>query len=135
MRKIDLDGWALIPGPESDPPASSLTLSNLVEYPPEFVVEAILTAFPEIIVENSGEPSWLDWRAKWKVGDDQIEVGMSLLDTDPVSWGGSSLHGVCTASRFLEAWKKIRQRCPGVWMHNNDCEIHTPETFAELFRR
>ncbi len=112
---------------------NSTRLYDLVEYPPEVIAEAILAAFPGIDVENSEEPTWWDWHAKWQNGDDQIEFGMSLFDTDPISWGGSPLQGVCSVSSFLDAWKKIRENCPGVWMHYEDCEIHTPASFAALF--
>ena len=132
MSTIDLSKWSLIPGLTSDPPSSSLNLNGLIEYSPVVVAEAI-SAFPGMVVQKKAEPSWWHWRATWQAADRHIGVGMSLFETDPVSWGGSPLQGICDVSDILGLWDFVRRRCPGVWMHNSDCEIHTPETFKRLF--
>src|SRR5262245_21889119 len=132
MKLIVLDDWSLIPGPERDPPTSSLALSEIVEYPLETIAAALLS-FPGMKVEHPAKPTWWDWIARWKKEDSFIEFGMTLFETEPVSWGGSSVKGQCTLDDFMQLWNVVRKRCPGVWMHNEECEIHTPESFTKLF--
>jgi hypothetical protein len=132
MRTFALNEWSLIPGPDSNPPDSSLNLRDLIEYPPSTIAEAIL-ALPGTIEENRGDPSWWQWSAKWQCETATVVIGMTLFDTDPVSWGGSPLQGHCSAEQILTLWESLRRTCPGVWMHNDDCEIHTPQSFKDLF--
>jgi hypothetical protein len=132
MHMVSLGEWYFIPGPTSDPPGSSLDLRDLIEYPPQVVADAVL-AFPGMTVPNPRSPDWWQWWAEWRFGEKHIGVGMTLFDTDPVTWGGSPLQGVCEVSDVLRLWQTIRDRCPGVWMHNSNCEIHTPESFQRLF--
>ena len=96
------------------------------------VAEAVLS-FPGMRVQESDDHDWWRWRAAWRVGDRTIGVGMTLFETDPVAWGGSPLQGVCEVSDIVGLWETIRGHCPGIWMHNSNCEIHTPESFRRLF--
>jgi hypothetical protein len=132
IRAFKLAEWSFIPGPEWNPPDSSLNLQDLVEYPPASIAEVILT-YPGMVLQNAGEPTWWDWLANWHDGEETIDIGMSLFETEPESWGGSPLRGHCPAERLLSLWKAIREKFPAVWLHNNECEIHTPESFSELF--
>lgn len=132
MRAFKLAEWSFIPGPKWDPPDSSLNLHDLIEYPPRDIAVAIL-AFPGMTVQHPGEPTWWDWLARWHHGEETIDVGMSLFETEPPSWGGSPLQGRCSVQRLLSLWESIREKFPAVWLHNNDCEIHTPESFRRLF--
>lgn len=127
-----LDDWAFIPGPAADPPQSSLHLYDLTDYPPEVVAEAVLS-FPNMLLQNPANGDWWQWEAKWRQDNRYIRVGMSLFETIPVSWGGSPLHGYCEMSDIITLWEMIRVGCPGIWMHNSNCEIHTPESFIRLF--
>jgi hypothetical protein len=129
---INLGKWSFTPGPAENPPGSSLDLRDLIEYPPEVVAEAIL-AFPKMRVLESAPGDWWHWWAAWSHGDRRIGVGMSVFETEPVSWGGSPLQGACELADILELWEVIRSRCPGVWMHNSDCAIHTPDSSRRLF--
>lgn len=132
MHIVDLNEWSLIPGPLVNPPSSSLRLQDLIEYSPGSLAEAILE-FPGMVLQHPAEPSWWSWSAGWEESDRLIGLGMSLFETDPESWGGCPLHGICDLSDILSLWKFIRRRCPAVWMHNSNCEIHTPESFTRLF--
>lgn len=132
MNTFVLNEWSFIPGPASNPPGSSLNLHELIEYPPSTIAEVIL-AFPGTIEENRGSPTWWQWSARWQFETATIVIGMTLSDTNPVSWGGSPLQGNCTVDQILRLWESVRRICPGVWMHNEDCEIHTPQSFLDLF--
>jgi len=132
MRKFVLSDWSLIPGPACNPPPSSLDLHDFIEYSPSTIAETIL-AFPGMIAQNHGDPTWWEWSATWRHQEASIDVGMTLFEIEPVSWGGSPLRGGCSVPQMLALWNSVRQKCPGVWMHNSDCEIHTPESFEGSF--
>src|SRR5437879_3306053 len=108
---INLGDWSFIPGPLENPPGSSLDARDLVEYPPEVVAEAIL-AFPNMRVEQSADGNWWQWLATWSLGERRIDVGMTLFETEPVSWGGSPLQGDCEVADILGLWEVVRRRCP-----------------------
>ena len=131
MMDLAIREWSLIPGPESNPPRDSLGLHGVVEYPPRRIADAFL-AFPGMRLENGGDLTWWEWQALWEVDGRFIKVGMTLFETEPVLWGGSPLQGRCEPADVLRLWKAIRIRCPGVWMQNSDCEIHTPESFEKI---
>lgn len=131
MRMIQLIGWDLTPGPLKDPPPSSVSLQHMEDYPPEIVADAILN-FPGIRLLHPAEPSWWEWVARWERESRWIEVGFTLFETDPPYWGGSGLRGRCELPDILGLWFTIRNTVPGCWMHNIDCEIHSPESFAKL---
>lgn len=129
---IDLSEWSLVPGPVKNPPTSSVVLHDLMFYAPTTIANAIL-AFPGMAHQASDKVDWWTWKAAWREGGRRISVGMTLFETDPISWGGSPLEGRCELADILGLWQTIRGQCPGVWMHNTDCEIHTPESFERLF--
>jgi hypothetical protein len=131
-RVFQLDDWSFIPGPEWDPPTSSVSLQELVEYPPGDIAATIL-AYPGMKPRNLGTPSWWEWSATWRGGEETIDVGMSLFETEPASWGGSPLKGRCSVDRLLSLWEHIREQLSAVWLHNTDCEIHTPESFRQIY--
>lgn len=131
-RVFHLDDWFFIPGPTEHPPDSSLDLKELVEYSPGEIAETILS-FLGMILQNPGRPSWWDWLARWHLEGESIDVGMSLFETEPESWGGSPLLGRCSANHLLFLWESIREKFPAVWLHNNECEIHTPNSFRQLY--
>lgn len=132
IRAFKLDEWSFIPGPEEEPPDSSLDLQDLVEYSPREIAEAILS-YPGMVLQNPGTSSWWDWLARWHLEEEAIDVGISLFETEPESWGGSPLQGRCSANRLFFLWESIREKLPAVWLHNNECEIHTPDTFRQLY--
>jgi hypothetical protein len=131
MQAVKLDGLSFIPGPASDPPRDSLQLHDIIEHPVEDMASAFLS-FPGMRLLNPGEPTLWEWQAEWRRNDSVIVVGMSLFDTDPVSWGGSDIRGSCSLAEILDLWNTVRHRCMGVWIHAADCAIYTPESFARL---
>lgn len=133
MNLISLSDWSLIPGPISDPPLSSVALNESEEYLPEVVAEAILDV-PGMRLKHPPEPTWWEWLARWDEGHRWIEVGFTLYEIEPPAWAGSSLDGSCELADFLGFWTEVRRRVPACWMHNSACEIHSPESFAQLVR-
>ena len=129
MTRISLGDWCLIPGPAENPPSSSVALDHCVDYAPDIVASTFL-AFPGMRLVHDANPSWWDWKACWQAGGELIEVDMSLFETDPPTWGGSLIRGYCQLDEFLAFVHHVRHRLPGVWLHNSECEIHSPESFA-----
>jgi len=136
MIQLADDVWAFIPGPREipDPPASSVTLQDVATYPPKAIARALL-AYPGFGLVHAAEPSWWQWRARWERGRSFLLVGMTLFETDPVAWGGSPVSGACEINDLLSLWHALRGQFPAVWLHNNACEVHTPESFAHLMTR
>lgn len=128
---ISLDRWSLIPGPIENPPLDSLALHDIVRYAPEQIAATFLN-YPGMRLVHDPTPSWWEWSASWKNGSQHIEIAMSLFD-DEEEWGGSPLRGQCEVASIIALWSFVCSRLPGIWMHNDACEIHTPETFVNLF--
>jgi len=134
MGLLTLEGWSLIPGPWHilDPPASSIDLHDVASYEPQEVADSILS-YPGCRLLKHASPTWWDWRAEWRGGDRFIEVGMSLFETEPPSWGGSEVEALCELEDVMGLWTWLRKRFRAIWLHNRECEIHTPETFRRQF--
>ena len=130
QQLIDLGDWSLIPGPLVDPPPSSLTLDDIVEYPPELVAEAILAMPGMRLIQPAA--TWWDWRAAWQQDERSIQVDFTLFDIEPPAWGGSGLAGKCDLDDLRRLWETVRKRAPACWFHNASCEIHSWESFAML---
>jgi hypothetical protein len=130
MTQIDLSSWSLVPGPEFDPPPDSLGQYEVAQYSPDDIAAAILliTGFG---LQHPAEPTWWEWKARWDYSKRWIEVGMTLFDVEPLAWGGSPLSGKCMLSDIMRLWLTLRTQFPAVWMHNAQCEFHTPESFPE----
>ena len=131
MTSVNLQSWSLIPGPASNPPASSLALDDVIHHSPQTVADAIL-AFPGMVLVHSPDSTWWEWAARWEDGTRWIEVTMTLFDSDPPAWGGSDSRGECDLQDILHLWGHLTSAVPSCWMHNADCDIHTPESFARL---
>lgn len=130
---INLKNWSLIPGPLNDPPKSSLALDDIVHYPPHEVADALIS-FPGARIKHTPEPSWWDLVVRWSEGDRWIEIGFTVFAGDPPSWGGSGLEGECDLPDILHIWSAIRKSIPACWMHDMNCDIHSPESFANAVR-
>jgi hypothetical protein len=133
MTLITLKNWSLIPGPLANPPKSSSALDDIVLYPPHVVANALI-AVPGMRVKHAAEPSWGDLVLRWSEGDRWIEIGFTAFDGDPPAWGGSGLNGECDLADILEVWEAIRSMIPACWMHDMNCDIHSPESFANAVR-
>jgi hypothetical protein len=129
---LELREWSFIPGPLTRPPESSLELHDLVGYAPESVAEAFLS-YPGMQLLHPADPSWWEWKARWGRDERFIELDMSLFETEPVTWGGSTITAHCSLDDLMRLWEAVRTRCQAVWLHNGDCEIHTPDSLRRLF--
>lgn len=123
---VELDDWSLIPGPEKNPPPSSVAIEETVEISPDRFAATVLS-FPGF--EQVAEPD-PDWWA-WKASRHDMTIEMTLFETEPVTWGGSFLKGTCQLNKFLEFWDHLRTLSPGIWLHNSACEVLTPDMFLE----
>lgn len=130
MSLLDLQDWSLVPGPHDHAPSSSLNLHEITLYAPELVAEAIL-ALPGMKLAHRADPTWWDSSARWEQDGRWIEVGITLFDTIPPAWGGSGLEGICELADLLDLWAVVRSRVPASWMHNTNCDIHSPESFKQ----
>ena len=133
MIQLADDDWAFIPGSREvqDPPASSVGLQDVATYPPQAIAQAFL-AYPGFRLVHAPDPSWWQWQVGWERGRSLLVVGMTLFETDPVSWGGSHVSGTCELDDLVSLWHALRAQVPAVWLHNSACEIHTPDSFLHL---
>jgi hypothetical protein len=121
--------WALIPGPtDLAQPMSSLDLQDVTLFSPAEIVESFL-CFPGIRLLHAAAPSWWQWSARWKAGDDFIEIGMTLFEDEAQSWGGSPITANCSLDAIESLWSHLQARHRGIWLHDPDCVIHTPDSF------
>jgi len=133
MIQLAEQDWVFIPGPSEipDPPASSLDWDEIATYPPQAIAQAFL-AYPGFSLVHDANPSWWQWRAGWERGQSFLLFDMTLFETDPIAWGGSGVSGCCELDDLLSLWRALRERSPAVWLHNSECEIHTPDSFLRL---
>jgi hypothetical protein len=131
MSLVTLEDWAFIPGPRDipAPPISSVTLREEIGSYRPGAIAAFFLSYPGFRLLHPAEPSWWQWKAAWESPSGFISVSMTLFDDAEKTWGGSDLKVRCHSDDLLELWRKMRERFPAVWLHNPDCEIHTPESF------
>ncbi len=134
MGSLRLQGWSLIPGPHqiAHPPSNSIDLHDIASYDPGEIADCLL-GYPGCRLLHPAEPTWWEWRAEWRVADRFIDLAMTLFDERGSSWGGSPIDVHCDAEDLMALWASLRERFPAVWLHNEDCEIHTPHSFRRLF--
>lgn len=111
-----------------DEPRSSLDLHELVEHTPAAIADSLLS-FPGTRLLHPAERSWWDWKARWESGERYIEIDVTLFDNEEQHWGGSSLDANCSVEDLLTLWRVLQSRHSGIWLHDPDCEMHTPESF------
>ena len=133
MIQLPDNYWAFVPGPLAihDPPESSVDLQEVAMYPPDTVAQAFL-GYPGFSLLHDADPSWWQWRAGWERGRSFLVVKMTLFETDPIAWGGSGVSGYCELDELLALWRTLSSQFPAMWLHNGDCEIHTPDSFLRL---
>jgi hypothetical protein len=136
-RYLDLTELCFVAGPLELPEGfSSVALSRAENYPPEVIAAAFLAA-PGTRLLHPAEPSWGYWQARWESGGRSIEVDLAACEVDPACfngrsllWGGSSFRTHCLLADLLRFWQAVRSRCPGVWLHDTDTLMWSPESFA-----
>jgi hypothetical protein len=82
---------------------------------------------------SDGSGDWYRWSAAWDLAGATVGVGFSLFEVEPVEWGGSELTGTVGAHALLKAWLQVRAALPGVWLHDGECDIYTPDAFRARF--
>jgi predicted phosphoadenosine phosphosulfate sulfurtransferase len=108
-------------------------LHDIELYPAAAVADSFL-GFPGMRLLNPSTPSWWDWRARWESGRDFIEVGMTLFEAEVPTWGGSPISADCTFGTFDKLWSHIQLQHEAVWLHDDDCTIHTHDSFTRTAR-
>jgi hypothetical protein len=135
---LDLTELALVPGPLylGAEPAWSFDSSEVIIYSPQQVADAII-GIPGTRMLQSADPSWEFWRARWENEDRWIEFSIGETEAASVSgnstvtsWGGSDFNTHCLLQDVLYVWEEIRTKIPGVWLHDTDCRLWSPESFA-----
>jgi hypothetical protein len=130
---IDVKGLAFIPGPADieQPLYSFEVYDEIVGHAPDEVAAALL-AIPGMRRTNSAEPASWEWKARWEIGARYLDLDFTLMEPDDgVIWGGSNLQGRCRQSDLMHIWSALRQRFEGVWLHDAECRLYTPESFVQ----
>lgn len=117
-----------------DGPTTSLDADEIVEHPLA-AIAATLLCFPQVELTHGAEPSWLQWRARWRDGENELDFSLSHLGPGSHEnlWGGSELKGHCTIGQVLALWVHLLSRHQGVWLHNSECEMETPQSFLQIY--
>src|SRR5262249_59458113 len=87
--------------------------------------------YPGFTLHHAAEPTWWEWSAGWSRCNSFVILDMTLFDA-PIAWGGSNIVGYCALDELLSMWHALRKSLPALWMHNDDCEMHSPESVARL---
>jgi len=123
-----LGQWSFIPGPAVlAHPMNSQDLQDIEEISPTEIAESFLS-FPGVRLLQPRTPSWWEWRARWESGSAFIEIGMTLFEDEPQSWGGSPITVDCSLDDIEGLWSHLQSRHRGVWLHDPDCIIHTHDS-------
>jgi hypothetical protein len=134
MAAISLDRWAFIPGPAATGtvPFLSTEVTDTALYPIAEVAEAFLQ-IPGFRLIHPAHPTWYDWKSCWERQSHHLLLGMSQFEDAERSWGGSEFAAVCEVSDVLAILRILQKRFPRVWLHNQDCEVHNAESFAQRY--
>lgn len=142
-RWLHLTELSLTWGPLELPDPAYSFADDWVEqiYTPEEIAEAIL-AVPGMHLLHGALPNWDAWAARWSDADRYIDLNISACEFEPdnnvrpglrEAWGGSLLQMNCLLSDVLFVWIVIRVSCPGVCLHDTECRMYSPKSFAETF--
>ena len=141
IRMLNLSELAFVAGPE-DLPAPAFSFADDWKTPiftPDEFAAAVLSIDGARLIRDC-DPDWDTWRVRWQCGDRFIEFEILACDLDPTNddrpgltdyWGGSPFTAHCDREDLLTVWIKIRQRLPGVCVHDTDCRMYSPDTFRD----
>lgn len=140
---LNLTELALVWGPKKLPePAYSFDDNWKSEiYTPDEIAAAIL-AVPNVKLVHPASPDWSAWDAKWQIGSHSIHFDIieCPLDSDYEQrpgltsyWGGSKFVTHCNMREILYVWHSIQKSCPGIWLHDTDCRMYSPDSFERTF--
>ena len=134
MGTITLKGWAFVPGPAvaTVVPFSSTDVYDIATY----AISAVAGAFLEIPgfrLVHPPMPTWYEWEARWERDNRALALRMSQFEDPNHSWGGSEFSAVCEPFDILAILRAIHQKFPRVWLHNAECEVHSPDSFSRLY--
>lgn len=133
---LDVTGFALVPGPaEIAQPLYSFEVDEELVYHPPDEVAANLLAIPGMRPCNTAAPASEGWATRWEERGRSLDLDFTLMEPGDgrVVWGGSNLRGCCRVSDVLRIWAALSRRFQGVWLHDRDCRLWTPEEFARRF--
>jgi hypothetical protein len=136
-RYLDPTECSFVAGPLELPERfSSVALHSSIYYTCETIEEAFLVA-PGARLIHRATPSWEQWLARWESGRRYVEVAMTLCEVAPegfeghsLVWGGSFIKMHCLLQDFLGFWEAVRGPCPGVWLHDTETLMWSPDSFA-----
>jgi hypothetical protein len=104
---------------------------DLVLHAPDEVATALLTIHG-MKPCNTAEPTSGNWSARWEEADRYLDLDFTTMEPEfgQVFWGGSNLRGKCYVSDLIRIWATLGERFEGVWLHDAECHLFTPEGFA-----
>lgn len=142
-RLLVLTELSLVDGPIELP---DLAYSFADNWKPELYtadeIAAAISSVPNVHVVHGADPDWEAWDARWELDGnfihfDIIECPIHADNSTRPGltsyWGGSKFETSCTMQQLLDVWRRIQSTCPGVWLHDTDCRMYSPESFAAAF--
>ncbi len=129
-------GLALVPGPDSiSQPYSSTAMCEMNELDVKVIANTLLS-IDGIKLKESNPSSWWDWEASYQNETSNITFKMACMGDDDSIWGGFFLDGYSDIRSFVWLWQQLRKKGhESIWMHDNTCEIYTPQGFLQRFSK
>jgi hypothetical protein len=105
----------------------------------QVVADAILS-IPGCRLVHPASPEWWHWKAEWASEGRSIVVSqMSDCEVDlpeiDRAFGGASLAGHATMPDILRFWGALCEKLDGIWFHDPDCRLWSPESFEREWGR
>ena len=134
--EFEQHGLTLVPGPDSIPqPYNSTVMCEMKEYDVKMMANALLS-IAGIKLKESNPSSWWDCEARYKNETSNITFKMTCMGDDDSIWGVFFLGGYSDIYSFVCLWHQLRnQSLESIWLHDNNCEIYTPQGFLQRFSK
>lgn len=140
---LDLTEFSLVWGPLRLPESAHSFADDWESqiYTPDEIADAILSV-PGTRLIHPATQGWECWSAEWREEGRHIDFDIMACEFDPdnalrrgisLVWGDSKFEMHCLLSDVLKVWSGIQQRCPAAWLHNTDCLMYSPVSFAREF--
>lgn len=125
-------GWSFAAGPEyMTEITASVDCRDVREHSLDAIAQTLL-CFPRVELTHAAEPSWQEWRARWKEGENLLEFRLQPFFED--IWLSTPLQGCCTLGHALALWTHLLSRHRGIWLCERGLEdvyLHTPVSFLK----